>query len=90
MTPLEKAARALCELDGNPPGAVMDGKPLWQDFLPEVRTVLQAIREPSEEMEAAADALENVACASGDSGDGVLLNDGAERIWQAMIDAALA
>lgn len=46
-SPLERAARALCELDNNPPGATMDGKPLWMDYLPEVRAVLQAIREPS-------------------------------------------
>jgi hypothetical protein len=53
MSPLERAARALCELDNNPPGATMDGKPLWMDYLPEVRAVVEAIRQPSEEMVAA-------------------------------------
>ena len=49
-SPLERAARALCELDGNIPGATMNGKPLWQDYLPEVRAVIAAIREPTEAM----------------------------------------
>lgn len=44
----ERAARALCELAGNPSGATMDGKPLWMSYLPEVRAVLAAIREPIE------------------------------------------
>lgn len=48
MSPLERAARALCELDNNPPGATMDGKPLWMDYLPEVRAVVAALREPDQ------------------------------------------
>lgn len=52
-SPLERAARALCELAGNPPGATMGGKPLWMDYLPEVRAVVEAIREPSEDMKSA-------------------------------------
>jgi hypothetical protein len=50
MTPLERAARALCSLDGHLENATMAGKPLWQDYLPEARAVLQAIREPSDAM----------------------------------------
>jgi len=50
---MERAARALCELDGNTPGATMNGKPLWQDYLPEARAVIDAIREPNETMIAA-------------------------------------
>ena len=59
----ERAARALCELAGNPPGATMDGKPLWMSYLPEVRTVLRAIREPSED----------VLPKNGDRGKGLLI-----------------
>ena len=44
---LERGARALCKLDGHPEDAKMDGKPLWQDYLPDVRAVLAAIRDPS-------------------------------------------
>lgn len=48
MKSVERAARALCEADRNPPGATMNGKPLWMDYLPEVGLVLAEIREPSE------------------------------------------
>ena len=75
--PIERAARALCELDGNPPDAKMDGKPLWQDYVPEVRAVLSAIREPSEAMWRAADA----------KGSGGIGTSGEH--WYAMHDALL-
>ncbi len=45
MTPIERAARALCELDGHPPDATMDGKPLWQDYLPEVQAVFDVLHD---------------------------------------------
>lgn len=41
-SPRERAARALCEMQGHPPDIVMDGRPMWQSFLPEVDTVLKA------------------------------------------------
>lgn len=55
MTPLERAARALCSLDGNPENATMEGKPLWRDYLPEARAVVEALREPSDTMVLAAE-----------------------------------
>ena len=76
--PLERAARALCEMAGNPPGATMDGKPLWQDYLPEVRAVLAAVRQPNDAMiDAGNDA----------SIPGELW--GVEDVWQGMLDAVL-
>lgn len=75
---LERVARALCELDANPPDATMDGKPLWQDYLPEARTAIMALREPDTAMVSAA-ALE-----AGRTG-----NDDFARIYRAMIDATL-
>lgn len=76
---LERACVALCELAGNPPYATMDGKPLWQSYLPEVRAVLLAVREPSRKMlEAAADI---------DLGPNV--QAGGTEYWHAMIDAAM-
>jgi hypothetical protein len=78
MTPIERAARALCALDGHPENAKMDGKRLWQDYLPEVRAVLEAIREPSAKMEEAANA------------DQALFIGAPKPIWQQMVDAALA
>lgn len=76
MTPLERAARALCSLDGHPENATMDGKPLWADYLPEARAVLQAIRAPSEAMLSALDHHDK--------------RDAGVDAWHAMIDAALA
>lgn len=43
--PLERAARALCELDGNPPGATFEGRPMWESYLPQVRAVVEALNE---------------------------------------------
>ncbi|HEV7334475.1 hypothetical protein [Sphingopyxis sp. UBA6723] len=79
MTPgLERVARALCELDANPPDATMGGKPLWQDYLPEARAAIMALREPDITMIGAA-ALKV----------GHIGKDEVRRIYRAMIDAAL-
>lgn len=75
---LERVARALCELDAHPPDATMDGKPLWQDYLPEAWAAIMALREPDMAMISAA-ALEAGQIGKGDVG----------RIYRAMIDAAL-
>lgn len=82
MSPLERAARALCELDNNPPGATMAGKPLWMDYLPEVRAVVEAIREPSMAM--------RVAGRDGCAEMHVFENTDPQGPWTAMIDALLA
>lgn len=85
MEPLERAARALCELDNNPPGATMDGKPLWRDYLPEVRAVLEAITEPSQSM--VSDGAFQIF-----RGQRITDEDlaSARRVWRRMIHAALA
>lgn len=49
-TGLERVACALCELDANPPDAMMDGKPHWKDYLPETWTAIMALREPDPAM----------------------------------------
>ena len=78
---MKRAAKALCELDGHPPRAKMNDKALWEDYLPEVRAVLQAIREPGPGMLGA--------------GSREILDERtnsamrATAVWQAMIDAAL-
>jgi len=41
--PRELAARALCRMAGNPEDAKMDGRPLWESYLPEVDAVLKAV-----------------------------------------------
>lgn len=42
-SPRERAARALCELHLVSPDARMDGRPLWESYLPEVDVVLRAV-----------------------------------------------
>lgn len=75
---LERVARALCELDANPPDAKMGGKPLWQDYLPEARAAIMALREPDTAMIGAA------VPEAGRTG-----NDDVRSIFRAMIDAAM-
>jgi hypothetical protein len=41
--PRERAARALCALDGNPENMMFQGQPMWMSYLPEVDAVLKAI-----------------------------------------------
>lgn len=77
-TGLERVARALCELDANPPDATMDGKPLWQDYLPEAWAAIMALREPDMAM-ISAGALKAVQSGDYDFG----------AIYRAMIDAAM-
>jgi len=38
----ERAARALCELQGYPPDIKMEGSPMWRSFLEESDAVLIA------------------------------------------------
>lgn len=59
---LERVARALCRSDGKEPdvgpaisiekqrGAIPDSVPNWKRYTDQARAVLEAIREPSEEM----------------------------------------
>lgn len=74
-TILERAARALCRLDGHPEDVKMAGKPMWQDYLPEARAVLEAIREPDDKMF-------KLPLIWRESSD--------DEIWVAIIDKALA
>lgn len=83
MSPvIEAGARALCRNAGNPENATMDGKPLWQDYVPEVRQVLIAIRDASDKMAdvGRATAYERVVDIS---------ESDAKAIFAAMLDAAI-
>lgn len=82
MSPIERAARALCLIDEVDPDSSLGGDGhnlLWMEYANvNVKAVLQAIREPSDEMNAAGI----------DADDHIEFNNHG-RIWQAMIDAAL-
>lgn len=77
-TGLERVARALCELDAHPPDATMDGKPLWQNYLPEAWAAIMALREPDHAMMSAA-ALQATESEK----------DRVATTYRAMIDAAI-
>ncbi|WP_454888183.1 hypothetical protein [Sphingobium herbicidovorans] len=84
MTLMECAARALCRLDGHREDEEHEGRPLWQSYVPQVRTVLEVIHEPSPSMmEAGAEVIKYVSpdeAAPGHQGD-------AANVWRFMIDA---
>ena len=89
MTPIERAARALCALAGDEPDALVrpsnfqssvpreKARPMWERYIHHARVALEAIREPSEGMVAAVS-------------DMSLMDNNPTQDWQAMIDAALA
>jgi hypothetical protein len=87
MTPLERAARALClrHLRSIAP-ATPEGSQLvnegWPEFVDAARAVLTAIREPSEGM------LYAAACA--DTSAGYCGDEALAAFYTAMIDAMLA
>ncbi|MEJ5979495.1 hypothetical protein WG901_22770 [Novosphingobium sp. PS1R-30] len=80
MTPLELAARSLCNNEGHDPdrvGLSNNGDHYWTTYVGKARAVLEALREPSEAM------LEAVYRE-------MRFDDGtALKAWQRMIDAAL-
>jgi hypothetical protein len=93
MTPLDRAARALCLADGLDPDRKFKSSDwsegtaphefAWHEYLPKARAVLEALREPSGEM-------------LGEVHDTLLYAvkgeelDTARTVWDRMIDAALA
>ena len=84
MMLIERAARALCLLDGRPEDEELAGKPRWQSYLPHVRVVLDAIHEPSLQMaEAGAEVIRYAnpeEATLGFTGD-------AANVWRFMMDA---
>jgi len=47
VSPLSRACKALCRLDGHPENIRFEGAPMWQSYMPQARAVLDAIRDPS-------------------------------------------
>lgn len=48
QSPRERAARALCRLDGHPEDIRFEGRPMWESYLPQVDAVLEAALSPEE------------------------------------------
>lgn len=85
---IERAARVLAKAEyPNQPESWHDEN--WHEWSETSRTVLRAIREPSEEMnDAGGDVGDNLTSFAKD-GSAFLQMDAGTKIWQAMIDAAL-
>ena len=84
MTPIERAARALCKLDGHSEDGARDDRPLWQSYVPQVRAVLEALHEPSARMaEAGATLIRYVGTEESEEG----YQSEAANVWRFMIDA---
>lgn len=73
---VELAARALCNLAGGCEDHLQDQRPSWEAYIPQVRAVLGAIRQPDLGMTMACE--EERGCVGTH-----------EAIYRAMIDAAL-
>lgn len=84
MTPMERAARALCELDGRPEDGGHEGQPVWRAYLPQVQAVLEALHEPSVHMtEAGAELIRYVGPEESEEG----YQSDAANVWRFMIGA---
>lgn len=73
---IERASRALCNLAGGREDQIQDQRPAWEAYIPQVRAVLGAIRQPDLGMTMACD--EERGCVGAH-----------EAIYRTMIDAAL-
>ncbi len=84
MTMIEKAARALCQVQGQDENVLVGGSPAWRAYVPQVMTVLTAIHEPSDIMkEAGAEIVRHV----GEEESDYAHQSDAANIWRFMIDA---
>lgn len=84
MTPIERAARALCALDGQAEDAPVAEGMMWRRYMPQAAAVIAALHEPSVRMsEAGAEIIRYVSpeqSSTAYQGDAV-------NIWRMMIDA---
>lgn len=84
MRPIERAARALCTLDGKPEDEDFEGHPMWHSYMPQVVAVLDALHEPSELMkEAGSEIFKGY---NPEQSDYAHLSDAA-NVWRYMIDS---
>lgn len=94
MGPIERAARALCKLDGHDPdGASFSsmGDPYWMFYTEKAKTVIAAIREPSAGMVAAAISADMPGGRMGEPTfrESHIGEADAPVVWTAMIDKML-
>ena len=44
MTVIERAARALCKVEGHPENIRFEGAPMWRSYVPQARALFDAVR----------------------------------------------
>lgn len=82
--PIERAARALSRASGD------EGGSTWQDYVPTVRIVLEAIEEPSGTMvDAGNEAMRGAWIARGLLAPVVAGDAAVTKAWEAMLDRLL-
>jgi len=94
VTPLERVARVLCEIDGGDPDEVRHGALHaagqtwlgWEAHAADARKVIAAIREPSEAMVKAGNASKPYNVTGHCEGT---IHPVVQRAWPVMIDALL-
>ncbi len=84
MSPIEKAARALCRLHDEDEEELSHGAPRWSAFLPQALAVIDALHEPDDMMkEAGSEIIRHVWNEESDTG----YRSDAAKVWRFMIDA---
>lgn len=84
MSPIEKAARALCRAHGNDEEDMSDGVPRWVAFLPQLMSVIDALYEPGSAMKAAGSEI--IRHVGHEESEASYRSDAA-NVWRFMIDA---
>lgn len=84
MSPIEKAARALCRAHGDDDEQPSGAEPRWAAFLPHIMAVVDALHEPDNVMEAAgSEIIRHVSDEESEAG----YRSDAANVWRFMIDA---
>ncbi|WP_434403959.1 hypothetical protein [Sphingobium sp. DN12] len=84
MSPIEKAARALCRAHGDDDEQVSGGAPRWTAFLPHLMAVIDALHEPDSVMkDAGSEIIRHVGEEESEAGH----RSDAANVWRFMVDA---
>lgn len=88
MESIERAARALCALDGKSGDELSEsGAPVWQDYVAQVGVVVKALHEPTTAMcEAGAEIVRVIGAEEED----FAYQQDAANIWRYMADTLLS
>jgi hypothetical protein len=84
MSPIEKAARALCRAHGDDEDQLSDGAPRWTAYLPHLMAVVDALHEPDTVMkDAGSEIIRHVGEEESEAG----YRSDTANVWRFMVDA---